>query len=82
MVASGFRVGAQPALRLAQRLRAQGDVSKKYGAYDYAGGVSKRALFLIDESQTIAWSYLSPVALNPGVDGVLDALDALDSPAS
>ncbi len=58
------------------------EVSKRYGAYDYAGGVSKRALFLIDESQTIVWSYLSPVALNPGVDGVLDALDALDAPAS
>ena len=32
---------------------------------------------VIDAEGKIAWSYLSPVAINPGVDGVLDALDRL-----
>jgi hypothetical protein len=32
---------------------------------------------VIDESGTIAWSYYSPLAVNPGADGILDALDAL-----
>ena len=56
----------------------KGDVSKRYGAYDFHAGTSERALFVIDRAGKIAWSYLSPVAINPGVDGVLDALDALE----
>ena len=55
----------------------KGEVSKRYGAYDFHAGTSSRALFVIDASGSIAWSFLSPVAINPGVDGVLDALDAL-----
>lgn len=55
----------------------KGEVSRRYGAYDEVTGESRRALFVIDAAGTIAWSYLSPVALNPGVDGVLDALGAL-----
>ncbi|MET0886016.1 MAG: redoxin domain-containing protein [Mycetocola sp.] len=57
----------------------KGAVSKRYGAYDFHAGTSKRALFVIDQSGVIAWSYLSPNEVNPGVDGVLDALDALKS---
>ena len=55
----------------------KGAVSRAFGAYDEVAGCSKRALFLIDADGKIAWSYLSPVAVNPGVDGVLDALDRL-----
>ena len=55
----------------------KGEVSRAYGAYDAQAGCSKRALFVIDADGKIAWSYLSPVAINPGVDGVLDALDRL-----
>ena len=54
----------------------KGAVSRLYGAYDPAG-FSRRALFVIDKDGTIAWSYVSPTAVNPGVDGVLDALAAL-----
>lgn len=43
-------------------------------------GESARALFIVDESGTIAWSHLSPVAVNPGADGVLDALDQMPTP--
>ena len=55
----------------------KGEVSRAYVAYDAEAGCSKRALFVIDAEGKIAWSYLSPVAINPGVDGVLDALDRL-----
>jgi peroxiredoxin len=55
----------------------KGAVSKLYGAYRDKEGVCERALFVIDKDGIISWSYLSPVAENPGADGVLDALDAL-----
>ena len=42
-----------------------------------ADGVSERALFVIDKSGIITWSYVSPVAVNPGADGILQALDDL-----
>nr|WP_180167060.1 redoxin domain-containing protein [Stenotrophomonas sp. SbOxS2]NYU00084.1 redoxin domain-containing protein [Stenotrophomonas sp. SbOxS2] len=55
----------------------KGAVSTMYGAYDAEHGYCKRALFVVDAQGRIAWSYLSPVAINPGVDGVLDALESL-----
>ena len=55
----------------------KGAVSTLYGAYDAGHGFCRRALFMIDRDGRIAWSYLSPTAVNPGVDGVLDALEAL-----
>ena len=55
----------------------KGDVSKLYGAYDTITGTSKRALFVLDGDGVIVWSYLSPTALNPGADGILDALEHL-----
>lgn len=55
----------------------KGAVARLYGAYDERHGCCKRALFVIDRDGVIAWSHLSPMAVNPGVDGVLDALEAL-----
>ena len=55
----------------------KGTVSKLYGAYNEVNGESKRALFVIDEQGVIQWSYLSPDAINPGADGILDALEEL-----
>ena len=55
----------------------KGAVSKLYGAYNEMNGESKRALFVIDEQGIIQWSYLSPDAINPGADGILDALEEL-----
>jgi len=56
----------------------KGAVSKAYGVYDERVGESKRALFVIDKEGEIAWSYLSPTAINPGADGILDALEQLE----
>lgn len=55
----------------------KGAVSRAYGAYRDEDGVSARALFVIDDDGVIRWSYLSPVGVNPGVDGVLAALESL-----
>jgi peroxiredoxin len=55
----------------------KGAVARSYGAYREDEGVSERALFVIDKNGTIAWSYCSPIAVNPGADGILEALEAL-----
>jgi peroxiredoxin len=55
----------------------KGKVARLYGAYRLGEGVAERALFVIDQHGTIRWSYLSPIAVNPGADGILDALDQL-----
>jgi peroxiredoxin len=55
----------------------KGAVAQLYGAYRRADGFSARALFVIDKSGIIAWNYLSPVAVNPGADGILQALEDL-----
>ena len=55
----------------------KGAVSRRYGAYQPEAGESARALFVIDAQGIIRWSYLSPVGVNPGADGILTALDTL-----
>ena len=55
----------------------KGAVSRAYGAYREADGFSERALFVLDADGVIRWSYLSPVDVNPGADGILTALEAL-----
>jgi peroxiredoxin len=55
----------------------KGAVAKSYGAYRSEDGVCERALFAIDKNGVIAWSYCSPVAVNPGADGILEALENL-----
>jgi peroxiredoxin len=55
----------------------KGAISRMYGAYREKDGTSERALFVLDGSGVIRWSYLSPIGVNPGADGILDALDSL-----
>jgi peroxiredoxin len=55
----------------------KGRVAQSYGAYRTQDGFSQRALFVIDGKGVIDWSYLSPVGVNPGADGVLAALHSL-----
>jgi alkyl hydroperoxide reductase subunit AhpC len=47
--------------------------------YDASEGLSQRALFVIDAEGIIRWSYVSPPHVNPGANGILDALEALNS---
>jgi peroxiredoxin len=55
----------------------KGEVARRYGVYREAEGTSERALFVIDAEGIIRWSYCSPVGVNPGADGILDALERL-----
>jgi peroxiredoxin len=55
----------------------KGEVARKYGVYRQREGVTERALFVLDKDGVIRWSYLSPMAVNPGADGILDALEKL-----
>jgi peroxiredoxin len=57
----------------------KGAVAKAYGAYRPHDGTSERALFVIDERGIIRWGYLSPIGVNPGADGVLTALEELET---
>ena len=55
----------------------KGAISVLYGAYNENEGHCKRALFVIDEEGIIQWSYLSPDGINPGAEGILEALENL-----
>lgn len=57
----------------------KGAVAKAYGVYSEKEGMSGRALFVIDGQGIIRWSYLSPVGINPGADGILSALEELQA---
>ena len=57
----------------------KGAVARAYGVYDASIGQSQRALFVIDAGGTIRWSYVSPAGVNPGADGILSALESLNS---
>ncbi len=59
----------------------KGAVAHTYGAYRPQDGVCERALFVIDSEGTIRWSYLSPIGVNPGADGILAALEDLAAKA-
>lgn len=55
----------------------KGEVARSYGVYRAVEGTTERALFVLDGDGVIHWSYLSPVGVNPGADGILDALESL-----
>jgi peroxiredoxin len=55
----------------------KGEVARAYGVYDEHEGTSERALFVIDRNGTVHWSYVSPPNVNPGANGILDALEDL-----
>jgi peroxiredoxin len=57
----------------------KGAVSRLFGVYRAQDGFSERALFVLDAKGVIHWSYLSPVGVNPGADGILSALEELSN---
>ena len=60
----------------------KGKVARAYGVYRARDGFSERALFVIDGDGIIRWSYVSPIGVNPGADGILAALEALPTKAT
>ena len=55
----------------------KGQVALNYGVYRSKEGISERALFVIGADGVIHWSFLSPIGVNPGADGILRALSQL-----
>lgn len=55
----------------------KGTVARLYGVYREKDGESERALFVIDPQGVIRWSYVSPVGINPGANGILKALESI-----
>ena len=56
----------------------KGKVARAYQVYRAEDGTSERALYVIDGDGVVRWSYVSPVGLNPGADGILQALEGLE----
>jgi peroxiredoxin len=57
----------------------KGGVARQYGIYRHRDGISERALFVIDGEGVIRWSYVSPIGVNPGADGILRALESMQA---
>jgi peroxiredoxin (alkyl hydroperoxide reductase subunit C) len=53
----------------------RGEVSRKFGVFREDDGMDDRALFVIDGDGVIRWSYVSPLNVNPGAEGILKALE-------
>ncbi len=53
----------------------KGEVARAYQVYRTSEGTSERALFVIDADGVVRWSFVSPVGVNPGADGILRALE-------
>src|SRR6266567_3628950 len=57
----------------------KGAVARSYGVYRDKDGVCERALFVIDSEGKVHWSFVSPIGVNPGADGILSALEDLQN---
>jgi peroxiredoxin len=55
----------------------KGEVARAYGVFREEDGVAERALFVIHGDGIIRWSYVSPLGVNPGADGILRALEGI-----
>lgn len=72
--ARGFRIP------LLSDFEPKGAVAREYGVYREQDGTTERALFVIDRNGVIRWSHISPIDVNPGADGILEALERLQQP--
>jgi len=64
-------------LTLLSDFEPKGEVARQYGVYRSEDGTSERALFVIDGMGVIRYSYVSPVGVNPGANGILKSLQAI-----
>jgi peroxiredoxin len=60
----------------------KGEVARAYHVYEAHDGTSGRALYVIDADGVIRWSYVSPIDVNPGADGILQALENIGTEGS
>ena len=74
---SAFREARKLRFPLLADFEPKGAVARSYGVYRDPDGTTERALFVIDRDGTVFWSYVSPIGVNPGADGILDALERM-----
>jgi peroxiredoxin len=74
---AAFRENRKLHFSLLADFEPKGGIAKVYGVYDDKEGINKRALFVLDENGIIQWSYLSPAGINPGADGIIEALETI-----
>ena len=55
----------------------KGEVARHYGVYREKEGITERALFVIDADGVIRWSHVGPLGINPGADGIIEALQKI-----
>lgn len=60
----------------------KGGVARRYGVYRRREGITERALFVLNEAGMVHWSYVSPIGVNPGADGILTALEEMSTQTS
>ena len=60
----------------------KGAIARAYGVYRAQDGTSERAFFVVDADGIIRWHSVAPVAVDPGIDGVLTALEHLQDALS
>jgi peroxiredoxin len=60
----------------------KGEVARRYGVYHERDGTSERALLVIDAAGIIRWRYVAPMDVNPGADGILEALEGIGAEVS
>jgi peroxiredoxin len=70
-----FKVAWASAATVFSRVRVYSESDAR--AYRDKDGVSERALFVIDAKGKVYWSFVSPIGVNPGADGILSALEDL-----
>lgn len=79
---AAFRQSRHLRFTLLSDFEPKGAVARTYGVYREADGTTERALFVIDRDGIIRWSFVSPVGVNPGAEGILEALESLQHPAA
>lgn len=55
-----------------------GEVANAYGVYSEQDEVAERALFVLDADSKIHWHHVAPRGVNPGANGILEALETLN----
>lgn len=74
-----FRQSRNLRMPLLADFEPKGKVAKDYGVYRTQEGITERALFVINDEGIVVWSYVSPIGVNPGADGILRVLSALSA---
>jgi peroxiredoxin len=72
-----FRVERKFNFPLLADFNPKGEVARSYGVYREADRITGRALFVLDAQHNVACNFISPIAVSPGVDGALKAVEAL-----